>query len=60
MPRPVFIGETLACRTEVTELRDSRSRPEAGIVTFAHRLTNQSGAIVCQCLRTALLRRSPQ
>ena len=60
MPEPVFIGDTLACRTEVAELRDSRSRPEAGIVTFAHRLTNQSGAVVCQCLRTALLRRSPK
>ena len=60
MPKPVFIGDTLACRTEVVELRDSRSRPEAGIVTFAHRLVNQSGDIVCQCLRTALLRRSPK
>ncbi len=58
MPEPVFIGDTLACRTEVAELRDSRSRPEAGIVTFAHRLTNQSGTVVCQCLRTALLRSS--
>src|SRR3546814_2936279 len=41
MPKPVFIGDTLRCETEVTELRQSRSRPHAGIVTFGHRLINQ-------------------
>lgn len=60
MPKPVFIGDTLACHSEIIELRDSRSRPEAGIVTFAHRLTNQSGQIVCQCLRMAMLARAPR
>ncbi len=57
MPKPVFIGDTLRAETEVRELKDSRSRPEAGIVTFAHRLVNQRDEFVCQCLRTALLRR---
>jgi acyl dehydratase len=42
----------------VVELKDSRSRPDAGIVTFAHRMLNQRDEIVCQCLRTALLKRS--
>lgn len=60
MPKPVFIGDTLACQTEVTGMRESRSRPEAGIVTFTHRLTNQSGEVVCQCLRSALLHKAPQ
>ncbi|MHA6689781.1 MaoC family dehydratase [Devosia sp. A449] len=59
MPKPVFIGDTLRCQSEVVELRNSQSRPEAGIVTFAHRLTNQSGQIVCQCLRMAMLSRTP-
>ena len=59
MPRPVFIGDTLHCETEVIELRDSRSRPKAGIITFRHRMINQRGEIVCECLRTALLRRTP-
>ena len=36
-PAPVFIGDTLNIQTEVAELRDSKSRPEAGIVTFIHR-----------------------
>lgn len=58
MPNPVFIGDTLRCETEVTDLKASKSRPTAGIVTFTHRLLNQRDQIVCQCLRTALLKRS--
>jgi acyl dehydratase len=59
MPHPVFIGDTMRAETEVVELRDSKSRPTAGLVTFRHVLTNQRDEIVCQCLRTALLSRSP-
>ena len=59
MPKPVFIGDTLRADSEVTELKESRSRPEAGIVTFAHRLHNQRDEIVCQCLRMALLKKRP-
>lgn len=58
-PRPVFIGDTMRAVTQVRELRDSRSRPDAGITTFEHRLMNQRDEIVCQCLRTALLNRRP-
>ncbi|WHA43877.1 MaoC family dehydratase [Agrobacterium larrymoorei] len=59
MPKPVFIGDTLRAESEVLELRESRSRPEAGIVTFKHSLINQRQEIVCTCLRTALLQRKP-
>jgi acyl dehydratase len=59
MPKPVFIGDTLHVETEVAALRESKSRPDAGIVTFAHRAINQHGDIVCECLRTALVRRAP-
>ena len=59
MPMPVFIGDTLRADSEVTELKESRSRPEAGIVTFTHRLHNQRDEIVCQCLRMALLKKRP-
>ena len=59
MPKPVFIGDTLRCETTVSELKVSRSRPTAGIVTFSHRLLNQRDEIVCQCLRSALVRRRP-
>jgi acyl dehydratase len=58
MPKPVFIGDTLWADTKVIELKDSKSRPNAGIVTFQHRALNQRDEIVCQCLRMALLKRS--
>ena len=58
MPKPVFIGDTLRCDSEVTDLKPSKSRPGAGIVTFTHRLRNQRDEIVCQCLRMALLQGS--
>lgn len=58
MPKPVFLGDTLRAETEVSETVESRSRPDAGIVTFRHQLFNQHDEIVCQCLRTAMLRRS--
>ena len=59
MPKPVFLGDTMRATTEVTELRASRSRPDAGIVTFTHQLINQRGEVVCQCLRSALMKKSP-
>ncbi len=58
MPKPVFLGDTLRAETEVTDLKASKSRPGAGIVTFTHRLINQRDEIVCQCLRMALLQGS--
>jgi acyl dehydratase len=57
MPRQVFIGDTLRGETTVAELKGSRSRPEAGVVIFAHRMLNQRDEIVCRCLRSALIRR---
>jgi acyl dehydratase len=59
MPKPVFIGDTMHAETDVIELKDSRSRPGAGIVTFRHRLLNQRNEVVCECLRMALLNRKP-
>ncbi|VFR31968.1 FIG00820637:: Acyl dehydratase [plant metagenome] len=59
MPKPVFIGDTLRAETEVVELRDSKSRPNAGLVTFKHQLLNQRDEVVCECLRTALLLKKP-
>ncbi|MEL6486386.1 MAG: MaoC family dehydratase [Pseudomonadota bacterium] len=47
-PKPVFIGDTLRAETQVKELRESQSRPEAGIVTFIHELFNQRDEVVCR------------
>jgi acyl dehydratase len=54
-PHPVFAGDTLRSETECIALRESKSRPNAGIVTWAHRSFNQRDELVCECTRTALL-----
>lgn len=58
-PKPVFIGDTLNITTEVIELRESKSRPEAGIVTFRHEAWNQRGELVASCKRSGLQRKKP-
>ena len=57
-PKPTFLGDTLTCSTEVVEMRESKSRPNQGIVTFKHELTNQRGETVLSMLRTVLLKNS--
>ena len=59
-PKPVFHGDTLRIESEVLELRDSKSRPENGIVIFAHRAFNQNDELVGHCKRTALMHRLPK
>lgn len=59
MPKPVFIGDTLRATSEVVELRPSKSRPGQGIVTWKHQMVNQHDDLVCECLRSALLRAKP-
>ena len=59
MPRPVFLGDTLHIESEVIETRPSKSRPGAGIVTFAHRAINQRGEIACACRRLVLIKGAP-
>ncbi|WP_431470264.1 MaoC family dehydratase [Sphingosinithalassobacter sp. LHW66-3] len=59
MPKPVFIGDTLRAESEVVEMRPSNSRPGQGIVTWKHRMLNQRDEVVCECLRSALLRSRP-
>src|SRR5678815_1633391 len=39
-PNPVFAGDTLRSETECLAVRESKSRPNAGIVTWAHRSFN--------------------
>jgi acyl dehydratase len=58
-PAPVFPGDTIRVQTEVVEARESKSRPEAGIVVFEHRAFNQRDEIVCQAKRTGLMHRRP-
>ena len=58
-PHPLFHGDTIHVETEVLELRDSKSRPANGIVTFVHRAYNQDNVLVGECRRSALMMRKP-
>jgi acyl dehydratase len=58
-PKPLFHGDTIRIESEVLELRESKSRPDNGIVTFAHRAYNQHDELVGECKRTALMLKKP-
>jgi acyl dehydratase len=58
-PAPVFAGDTISTLTTVVSRRDSKSRPDAGIVTFRHVARNQRGDVVARCDRQALMRKRP-
>jgi acyl dehydratase len=59
-PRPVFHGDTLYAESEVLEARESRSRPDCGVVRLKHIGRNQRGEVVIELERTALFLRRPQ
>lgn len=58
-PRPLFHGDTVRVESEVLELRDSKSRPNNGVVIFQHRAFNQKDELVASCKRSALMLRRP-
>ncbi|HET8613513.1 MAG TPA: MaoC family dehydratase [Sphingomonas sp.] len=59
-PKPVFHGDTIHVVTEVIELRESKSRPDQGIVTFLHRAYNQKDELVASCKRAGLQLKRPK
>ena len=58
-PKPVFLGDTLRIETEVAQVRESKSRPDAGVVTLVHRAFNQHDELVGSCRRVALMKKRP-
>ena len=58
-PKPMFAGDTLYVETEITARRESKSRPDAGIVTMRHIGRNQHGDITIEVTRSALFLRRP-
>ena len=58
-PNPVFIGDTIRASSTVVERRESRTKPDRGIVVFEHVGANQRGEIVCSCRRAAMMMRRP-
>ena len=59
-PRPLFHGDTVHVVTEVIALRESKSRPDQGIVTFLHRAYNQKDELVATCKRSGLQLKRPE
>lgn len=57
LPNPVFEGDTIYSRSEVLETRESRSRPEVGIVTVETIGYNQDGTVVIRFRRTIMVYR---
>ena len=58
-PAPLFEGDTVSATTEIVDKRESRSRPDAGIVDFIHRAYKQDGTLVAECRRQAFMRKRP-
>src|SRR5688500_9699967 len=56
-PNPLFQGDSVHVATEVVGKRESRSRPDAGIVEFEHKAFNQHETLVAVCRRQAFMRR---
>lgn len=55
LPHPVFEGDTIYSQSEVLEARESRSRPDVGIVTVRTTGYNQDGVVVITFKRTLLV-----
>ncbi len=56
---PVFHGDTIRAVTRIKEMRESKSRPTAGLVVFEHTGFNQRDQEIAYCLRTGLMRKRP-
>jgi len=54
-PKPVFHGDTLRSRTKVISKRESKSRPDVGLVEFEHTCVNQNDEVVATCRRMAMM-----
>lgn len=57
LPNPLFEGDTVYSSSEVLAVRESRSRPEVGIVTVHTTGTNQHGTVVITFNRTVMVYR---
>lgn len=55
LPNPVFEGDTIYARSEVLEKRESKSRPNVGIVRVKTTGFNQEGTVVIEFKRTFMV-----
>jgi itaconyl-CoA hydratase len=54
LPNPVFHGDTLYAETEILNKRESKSKPDRGIVHMETRAYNQRGELVMEYRRKSL------
>ena len=54
-PNPLFENDTVHCTTEILGKRESKSRPDAGILEFLHKTYKQDGTLVAECKRQAFI-----
>ena len=55
LTHPVYAGDTLYAESRVVDKRESKSRPDAGVVTVETIGRNQDGKVVCTFERTILV-----
>lgn len=58
-PHPLFHGDTVHVESTVISVRESKSKPDRGIVEFEHRAYNQDDVLVARCVRQAMMRKRP-
>ena len=59
-PNPLFENDTVHCTTEILGKRESKSRPDAGILEFLHKTYKQDGTLVAECKRQAFINKRPK
>ena len=59
-PKPVFHGDTIYAETEILDKRESKSKPDRGIIRIRHYGKNQHGVVVCEVERAVLFLKRPQ
>ena len=59
-PAPLFEGDSIRVETEILGARESKSRPDAGIVDFQHRAYKQDGTLVAECKRQGFMFKRPK
>ena len=58
-PHPLFHGDTVRVETEIKGIRESKSKPDRGVVEMEHRAYNQNGDLVARCLRQTMIYKRP-
>ena len=59
VPHPLFHGDTVRVETTGVSVRESKSKPDRGIVEMEHRAYNQNDVLVAKCVRQAMMLKRP-